>query len=330
MESRNPDLPSLPPPPGAVSALVNGFNAIAGNVVVILFPAALDIFLWLGPRLKADTLLAPVLKALPDIQAQTPVEQAKIITQFVTDFYNGLNLFSIFRTFPMGVFSLMSTNISVKSAFGTRAALDVSSWLAAFGVMLALTLLGWMAGSLYFRSVSRVALKLQEGPGVLRVVLQGVLLSGIWMLFFCLANLPLLILLWVMTLLNTLLRTLVLILLSVPVAWVLMVIFYSFYGIFTNAQNVFTSTRSSIRMLRYGLPPLGWFTMLAILISQGMDLLWRVAPADSWMMGIGILGHAFVSTSLLAAGFIYYRDLNIWIETALQWVKKQSKSAAQA
>jgi len=70
--------------------------------------------------------------------------------------------------------------------------------------------------------------------------------------------------------------------------------------------------------------------MLTIVISQLMDMLWRVPPTESWMMGVGILGHAFISTSLLAASFIYYRDLNTWIESAQQWLKKQNTSSARA
>lgn len=331
MESRTPQLPSLPPPPGAVAALINGFNAIAGNVAVILFPVALDLFFWLGPRLKADTLLAPLMQVLPDVQAQAPADQARLITQFVTDFHDGVNLFSVFRTFPMGVFSLMSTNITVKSPLGTRLALDLPGWLVAFGLLLVLTFLGWLAGSLYFRSVSRVALKLADGPGLLHSMLHGSLLSITWMLLFAVANFPFLILLWIVAMLDPLLRTILLVLLSIPAAWILLAIYYSFYGIFANTQNAFSSTRHSFRMLRYGLPPLGWFTMLTVLIGQGMDVLWRAAPPDSWMMAVGILGHAFVSTSLLAASFIYYRDMNVWIETALQWLKKnQNKSSAQA
>jgi hypothetical protein len=330
MESRNPNIPTLPPPPAAISTLIKGFNVTAGNVAIILFPVILDTFLWLGPRLKADSLLAPIIQALPDLQSQVPADQAKLFTQFITDFQNGLNLFSVFRTFPLGVFSLMSTNLSVNSPLGIRAGLDTPSWLAAFGIILLLTLFGWVAGSLYFHSVSKAALKLQEGPSLLRVLTQGLLLSMIWMIFFFFANLPIVILFFLLSLLDSLVRTILLILLSVPLAWVLMAIFYSFYGIFSNAQNAFTATGNSIRMLRYGLPPLGWFSMLVILISQGMDLLWRSAPPDSWMMGVGILGHAFVSTSLLAASFIFYRDLNIWIETALQWFKKQNSSSVQA
>ena len=330
MEVRPSQPLTMPSPPGAVTTLVKGFNTVAGNALLILFPAALDFFLWLGPRLKADSLLAPIVQALPDIQAQVPADQAKIFVQFIHDFQNGLNLFTVLRTFPLGVFSLMSTSLAVNSPLGIRPGLDVSNWLVALAIILVLTLFGWIAGSLYFRSVSKVALKLQEGTGRLRSLFHGVLLSMTWMLFFTVINLPLLILFVFLAMLDGLVRTIVLIILSVPAAWVLMVIFFSFYGIFANAQNAFISTRSSVRMLRYGLPPLGWFSMLVLLISQGMDLLWRAAPADSWMMAVGILGHAFVSTSLLAASFIFYRDLNSWIETALQWLNKQNKSSMQA
>jgi hypothetical protein len=328
MESRNPELPPLPPPPGAISALVNGFNAIASNVAVILIPAILDVFLWLGPRLKADTLLAPILNIMPEIQAQAPAGQAKEIGSLLTDFVNNFNLFSVFRTFPLGIFSLMTTKLSIKSPLGERFGIDLPHWLVAFAIVLVLTFCGWLGGSLYFRAVSRVALKLEQGPGIFRSMLHGVLLSGIWLLFFSLLNLPLLILLWLLSLLDGLVRTILVFLLVVPLSWVLLVVFFSFHGIFASAQNAFISVRNSLRMLRYGLPPLGWFAMLTILISQGMDMLWRIPPTDSWMIGIGILGHAFVSTSLLAASFIYYRDLNAWIESALQWLKAQKTTSS--
>lgn len=330
MESRNQILPSLPPPPGAISALTNGFNAVANNIAVIIFPVALDIFLWLGPRLKADAVFGPILKMLPDIQGQAPAEQVKLFTQMLTDFSNGFNLFSVLRTYPLGIFSLMSTNLSVMSPLGPRSGIDAPNMLLIFMLILVLTFCGWMAGSLYFRSVSRAALKLEGGVGILRSLLHGGLLSGVWMLLFAFANLPLLIFLWLLTMMDGLLRTVVIVLLAFPVSWVLLVVFFSFFGIFVSAQNAFVSVRNSMRMLRYGLPPLGWFAMLALFISQSMDLLWRIPPAESWMTAVGILGHAFISTGLLAASFIYYRDLNVWIAKMLQAIQNKNSSPAQA
>jgi len=330
MESRNSELPPLPPPPGAISILVSGFNAIASNVSVILIPVALDLFLWLGPRLKADTLLAPLLDALPDIQSQVPADQAKEMVSILTEFGNSFNLFSIFRTFPLGVFSLMTSKLAISSPLGPRTGIDLPNWLVAFGIVLVLTFFGWLGGSFYFRAVSRVALKLEKAPGIFRTMLHGVLLSGAWLLLFSVINLPVLIGFWLLSLLGGILRTVVVFLLVIPASWLMLFIFFSFHGIFANTQNAFASARNAFRLLRYGLPPLGWFVMLSILISQGMDMLWRIPPADSWMMGIGILGHAFVSTSLLAASFIYYRDLNVWIESTLQWLKARNTSSAQA
>jgi hypothetical protein len=330
METRKIVLPSIPPPPGAVNALVSGFNAIASNVAVILIPVAMDIFLWLGPRLKADALLAPMMEILPDMQAQAPADQAKLFTQMLTDFHNGFNLFSVFRTFPMGIFSLMSVNISTISPLGVRSAFDVPGWLVAFACVLLLTGLGWMGGSLYFHFVSRAALKLENGPGILRTFLNGFLLSAGWMLVSIFATLPLIILLWLLSLLDGLIRTVVIVILAFPISWLFLAIFFSFYGIYAFGQNAFVSILSSIRLLRYGLPALGWFSMLVLIINQGMDMLWRVPPPESWMMGVGILGHAFVSTGLLAASFIYFRDLNIWIETVLKSIDKKNSSAAQA
>jgi hypothetical protein len=224
----------------------------------------------------------------------------------------------------------MTSKLAIKSPLGLRTGIDIPHWLVAFGILLALTFLGWLGGSLYFRAVSRVALKLQKGPGIFRSMLHGVLLSGTWLILLYVAMFPLLIFFWLLNMISGIIQTIVVFLLAVPFSWLLLLFFFSFFGIFASAQNFFASVRNGFRLLRYGLPPLGWFVMLSILISQGMDMLWRIPPADSWMMGIGILGHAFVSTSLLAASFIYYRDLNAWIESALQWLKTQKTSSARA
>jgi hypothetical protein len=47
------------------------------------------------------------------------------------------------------------------------------------------------------------------------------------------------------------------------------------------------------------------------------------------MLLLGIFGHAFITTALLAASFIYYRDMNAWLETLLEKLKSK-KSSAQA
>jgi len=55
-----------------------------------------------------------------------------------------------------------------------------------------------------------------------------------------------------------------------------------------------------------------------LVISEGLNILWNMPPADSWLVLVGIAGHAFISASLLAASFVYYRDALTWIQKVIQ------------
>lgn len=107
-------------------------------------------------------------------------------------------------------------------------------------------------------------------------------------------------------------------------------VFFSTHAVFIQSKNAFASLLQNFRVLRYGLPPMGWFALMAVIISHGMDLLWLIPPAESWMKLVGIFGHAFISTGLLSASFIFYRDLSTWVEEALQWLKTHQVTSAQA
>jgi hypothetical protein len=60
------------------------------------------------------------------------------------------------------------------------------------------------------------------------------------------------------------------------------------------------------------------FVLSVFLLSRGLSYLWLIPGGDSWMMLVGILGHAFISTTLLAASFVYYRDMNDWLQNVYE------------
>jgi hypothetical protein len=70
------------------------------------------------------------------------------------------------------------------------------------------------------------------------------------------------------------------------------------------------------------------FVLSVFLLSRGLSYLWLAPASDSWLMLVGIAGHAFISTTLLAASFVYYRDMNNWLqdvyERFLQFHNKSS------
>jgi hypothetical protein len=67
--------------------------------------------------------------------------------------------------------------------------------------------------------------------------------------------------------------------------------------------------------------------MVFVLINTGLNFLWNTPSQNSWWMLVGIAGHAFVSTALLAASFIYYRDINAWLTVVLEQLQRQTTPA---
>ena len=81
---------------------------------------------------------------------------------------------------------------------------------------------------------------------------------------------------------------------------------------------MWVSVRQGVRLTRLTLAKTSLLFLSILVISEGLDTLWRVPAEKSWMSLVGVLGHAFVSTSLLAASFIYYRDTTRWVQRLIQ------------
>jgi hypothetical protein len=75
---------------------------------------------------------------------------------------------------------------------------------------------------------------------------------------------------------------------------------------------------TSLQMTRFTLPTSSMFVLTVFLLSFGLNFLWSIPPQDSWITLLGIFGHSFVTTALLAGSFIYYRDMNSWLQAAIE------------
>jgi hypothetical protein len=109
--------------------------------------------------------------------------------------------------------------------------------------------------------------------------------------------------------------------------WMVMPIFFSAHGIFALQLNALRAILNSLRMVRFTLPNTGLFLLTFLVINQGLNFLWNTPPHDSWWTLVGIGGHAFVSTALLAASFVYYRDINVWLKVVFEQLQQQTTSA---
>jgi hypothetical protein len=328
----------LPPPPGVIVSLRAGFDAVASHVSLILVPLALDIILWLGPRLSVDGLLRPFVRYM-FVQARRGVAASEI-DQFLEaqsifldglQSFNLLSLVSKFRTFPIGISSLLAQKMpAAGTPLGEQNIVQISSLPLLLLIAFLLTAMGWVGGGLYFRWVSGTTLGQEEtGISLLRAVVQTLILSLCWFIGLMVIFLPMMFVLTLLALINPILANVAIFVILFLAFWLIVPLFFMPHGIFARRQNAFLSILTSLRMARFTFPSSGMFVISVLILSQGLNYLWSVPPNDSWMTLVGIAGHAFITTAVLAASFVYYRDMNMWLQTVFERWQKARTSPKQ-
>jgi hypothetical protein len=331
---------SLPPPPGVIGSLRAGFDAVSSHVWLILLPVLLDMFLWLGPRLSVGRLVNPFFKLMFD-EARTTVSSSADLQRF-TDFQSGfsevverfnlLSLLTKLQTFPIGISSLLAQTMPVESPLGSQDVVQVSSVPGLIGLAFLLVFFGWIAGGLYFHWVSETALgdaKREAGISFTWAILQTLILSVVWLIGLMMILIPVMFVLTILTFLSPALASGAFLVMLILSFWLIVPLFFTPHGIFVRKQNAFYSIFTSLRMARFTLPTSGLFVLSVFLLTTGLNYLWSIPPDNSWMLLVGIAGHAFITTALLAASFVYYRDINVWLQTVFEQLQQKQSLPAQ-
>lgn len=321
---------TLPPPPGLIASITAGFDAIANHIPVIAIPVILDIFLWFGPRLRVEQMLKPVIAGLLEQgSASFSAADLAMVRDIWASFTHQLNLFSFVRTFPVGISSLMAAWMPLDSPLGAPMNIEVTGLLELAGWWIVLALAGWIGGSLYFHWVAQVALKRKasyEPRQMGWAMAQSFLLSLIWLTLLLIATVPFMIVFSVLAFINIALAQALLFLTALLSVWIILPVYFSAHGIFVYGHNAFNAILRALRLIRYTLPTTSLFVLGIIVISQGLDFLWRVPAATSWWAAVGVAGHAFIATALVASSFIYYHDMNYWLQRVFEYYKAQARS----
>jgi hypothetical protein len=178
---------------------------------------------------------------------------------------------------------------------------------------------------LYFRIVAGASLGEEEaGIGLVRALTQTFLLSIIWVIGSVIILLPIFLLMTVISALSAVLAEVVFFIILFFMFWLVVPLFFTPHGIFVRKQNAIVSIMSSLRMSRFTLPTSSMFVLSVFLLSRGLSYLWTIPATDSWLLLVGILGHGFISTTLLAASFVYYRDMNNWLQNVYERFQQMS------
>lgn len=319
------DPKSIPAPPNLVRSFSTGFDTISNHLWLILFPIVLDLFLWWGPRLRIENWLRSVLSEpffATGLQAADTQEMLASSKDLWLELSSQFNLMTILRTYPVGVTSLMAGISPAGAPTTSGPVLQTTSFLAILGWICGLGLLGLGLGTFFYTGVSQVVLQKKV---VWRDVFlewplkywRVIALTLFWMLLFVSVSMLFSCMLTLLAIVGIGIGTFTIMLYGFVMVWLLIPLAFSAHGIFVYERPVLASIKDSARLTRLTMPTTMLFLLALVLISQGLNIIWSLPEETSWMSLVGIIGHGFVSTALLAASFVYYRDASQWVQQVM-------------
>lgn len=295
------------PLPGTVATLTSGFEITTKHLWVIVLPILLDLFYWLGPRIGVTSLL----EQYNDIFGNEPAFNQ--LMEPLLQMAPQINVFTNLSLPLVGVPALMNGAVPEKTPLNpvTYELHGAAQWS---GLLLLFSLVGLALTTVYLVLI-RFALKTEVNADEERFasVVRAIFVSyfrmiGLAIVFFVLvvmAVLPLLPIAFVLGLFN---GSLSLAVMFVGVVLVVIHLSMAVPGVILNDRPFLHAVRESIRLVHRNLLPTLNLLLLFVVISSVTNLLWRLADDGSWLTLVSIAGHGFISTALVAALFIFYRD----------------------
>jgi hypothetical protein len=321
-----------PAPPDIIASLRAGFDTVANQIVIILLPIGIDLLIWLGPHIQVKSLVDKLLGSIAfannvntaqsgDLLSTTPELIREVTAQF--------SLMSLIRTIPVGIPSLMAFRFPIDTPNGGPAVLDIGNPLIAFLSVIGLVLLGLLIGTFYYLIVVQAVFDR-------RIRIQRAFADWSWasihvfslavalLILFVAVSVPSSCVISVITLFSLPFGQIAFLLYVGLILWLAFPLIFSAHGIFVNHNTAFVAVQRSMSMTRMTLSSTALFMLSILVISEGLDILWRVPEEKSWLTLIGVGGHAFITSALLAASFIYYRDADLWTQAKIKMIKMQA------
>jgi hypothetical protein len=103
--------------------------------------------------------------------------------------------------------------------------------------------------------------------------------------------------------------------------WILMPLIFTPHGIYLYKQNLISAMMTSISVVRVSMGRTAWFILISYVMIQGLNYLWHSPGVENWLLIVGIFGHAFIVTAVVAASFYYFIDATKFTQTIINQQK---------
>lgn len=309
---------SKPPALGVIDSLSAGFEAVNRNIWILLFPLALDLFLWLGAPLS----MAPIARRALDWYervASGPFAEVAVQsggTDPLRQVLEGLGGdFNLFRLLVLGLANVPSAVTSPLNGFDGAA--QVSSVLALIGVVIGLGAVGAFIGCLYLGALAQQVRDGRVDLGKLRrrvwFYWLSVLGYGLMMLALAIgAGIASSVLIAVGTIVSQQLG-MALAAMTMLVWWgcVFVLLLFTFFlvdAIVVNEVGPWRALLNSARVVSQNTGASVGLIFLLWIIAGGTQVIWGWLPNQTWGTLAAILANAYIGSGLAAASLAFYQS----------------------
>lgn len=311
--------------PGLIQALTSGFKIVSEHMELILLPMLFDLLVWLGPRLSIYELLSKNIRSMfARLLLRTPITlytQIDMLSKSVDQALKDYNLTSSISTFPFSVPVLLNgLNIQAPAESGkflipSLQTVSLTSVSSAFLISLAFAVCGFLFGMVYYTAIAHRFL-----PFPARISFSDFIRRSANVIFFLilafliisLLMIPLSCISSITVVLSPVVSQIIFFLLLFALAWLVVPFFFVFHGLFYG-YSIRKAVRVSFNIGNWFSSAISFFIIEAIVISQGLKLIWNIPQTNSWLMLISIFGNAYITTSLIGASFILYWNFQKWM-----------------
>ena len=145
------------PLPGIIATISAGFDLITKHLWLLLIPMILDVFYWLGPRLRFQTLIEQLIDKLP-----AEAEVLDLAAQLTT-VAPQTNLFTTLSVQLLGVPALM-VGLAPETTPINSQIIEVESWSSWFGLFMVFSAVGLLVTAVFYTLIAFAVSR--QTPGI--------------------------------------------------------------------------------------------------------------------------------------------------------------------
>lgn len=308
-------------PLGVLESLSKGFELLWFNPWILLVPIALDVFLWVGPTLNARPIFQRLvtlvtLSTPPNASAET-LENLALFKQTLQTAGDSLNVLGVLATGMPSIIGFQPpTEIAarVQWVIGDPLVLGGVLVLALIGAVL-------IAGvylELVARPIRRNAIAASFFARWLRACVDLILLALLVILGLSVLLFPVAVVAGFLSLVSQTLGSLLLVGGMTLMFLVLLYLAFAVPAIFVGGVNAVQAIIHSVSIFRFDLWSAARMVFVVYLLRSGFTLIWEFFMTNLWGVVFVVIANAFLSSALIAAEMIFYKDRRYWWQKAYE------------